>query len=76
MSLEIAILAEDGSPTDTEAHHGIRWCALDDLDKLSPPMPDGVKWYCRKAIQEISDWRLPIADAASAFSNPQPAIEN
>ena len=26
----------------------------DDLDKLSPPMTDAVKWYCRQAIEEIS----------------------
>ena len=25
-----------------------------DLDKLQPPMSDAVKWYCRKAIEEIS----------------------
>src|ERR1017187_6153821 len=29
----------------TEEHHDIRWCALDDLDKLSPPMTAAVKWY-------------------------------
>jgi len=43
-------------------HHDIRWCGVNDLDKLSPPMTDAVKWYCRRAIQEISDWRLPITD--------------
>jgi 8-oxo-dGTP pyrophosphatase MutT (NUDIX family) len=46
----------------TAEHHDIRWCRTDDLDQLSPPMSDAVKWYCRRAIQEISDWRLPIAD--------------
>ena len=46
----------------TEEHHDIRWCGVDDLEKLSPPMTDAVKWYCRRAIQEISDWQLPIAD--------------
>ena len=35
-------------------HHDIRWCGLADLEKLSPPMTDAVKWYCRKAIEEIS----------------------
>ena len=54
MSLDIAILGEDGSPTDTEEHHDIRWCGLADLDKLSPPMTDAVKWHCRKAIEEIA----------------------
>ena len=35
-------------------HHDIRWCTVDDLEKLSPPMMDSVKWYCRTAIEEIS----------------------
>jgi hypothetical protein len=26
------------------------------LDKLEPPMSGAVKWYCRKAIVEISRW--------------------
>jgi 8-oxo-dGTP pyrophosphatase MutT (NUDIX family) len=38
----------------TEEHHGIRWCSADELDKLKPPMSGAVKWYCRKAIEEIS----------------------
>lgn len=38
----------------TEEHHDIRWCSVEDLEKLSPPMTDAVKWYCRKAIEEIS----------------------
>ena len=37
-----------------EEHHDIRWCALDDLETLQPPMTDAVKWYCRQAIAEIS----------------------
>jgi 8-oxo-dGTP pyrophosphatase MutT (NUDIX family) len=35
-------------------HHDIRWCSAGELDKLSPPMTDAVKWYCRAAIREIS----------------------
>jgi len=38
----------------TEEHHAIRWCSAGELDKLQPPMSDAVKWYCRKAIEEIS----------------------
>ena len=38
----------------TEEHHDIRWCSADELDTLSPPMTDAVKWYCRQAIAEIS----------------------
>ncbi|MBI3851250.1 MAG: NUDIX domain-containing protein [Verrucomicrobia bacterium] len=37
----------------TAEHHDIRWCAADDLDKLQPPMSNAVKWYCRKALEEI-----------------------
>ena len=36
-----------------EEHHDIRWCNAGDLEKLQPPMSDAVKWYCRKAIEEI-----------------------
>jgi 8-oxo-dGTP pyrophosphatase MutT (NUDIX family) len=36
-------------------HHDIRWCSSQDLDKLDPPMDAAVKWYCRKAIEEIPD---------------------
>jgi 8-oxo-dGTP pyrophosphatase MutT (NUDIX family) len=35
-------------------HHDIRWCSAADLDTLQPPMSDAVKWYCRKAIEEVS----------------------
>ena len=38
----------------TAEHHDIRWCSAGEFDKLSPPMSDAVKWYCRKAIEEIS----------------------
>ena len=38
----------------TEEHHDIRWCSLDELEGLTPPMSDAVKWYCRKAVEEIS----------------------
>lgn len=36
-------------------HHDIRWCSSTELDALQPPMSDAVKWYCRKAIEEIGD---------------------
>jgi 8-oxo-dGTP pyrophosphatase MutT (NUDIX family) len=38
----------------TKEHYDIRWCRLEDLEKLSPPMSDAVKWYCHQAIEEIS----------------------
>jgi 8-oxo-dGTP pyrophosphatase MutT (NUDIX family) len=36
-------------------HHDIRWCTGADLDTLQPGMDAAVKWYCRKAIEEVSD---------------------
>ncbi len=36
-----------------EEHHDIRWCASAELDHLEPAMSNAVKWYCRKAIEEI-----------------------
>ncbi len=35
-------------------HHDIRWCASADLDTLQPPMSEAVKWYCRKALEELA----------------------
>jgi 8-oxo-dGTP pyrophosphatase MutT (NUDIX family) len=35
-------------------HHDIRWCTVHELETLQPPMSDAVKWYCLKAIGEIS----------------------
>jgi 8-oxo-dGTP pyrophosphatase MutT (NUDIX family) len=34
-------------------HRDIRWCSSADLDRLQPAMSNAVKWYCRKAIEEI-----------------------
>ena len=45
---------KDGKLTlATEEHHDINWCSRDDLEKLSPPMTDAVKWYCHRALDEI-----------------------
>jgi 8-oxo-dGTP pyrophosphatase MutT (NUDIX family) len=35
-------------------HHDIRWCTVQELETLQPPMSDAVKWYCQQAIEEIS----------------------
>ncbi len=42
-------------------HHHIRWCAPEDLDALRPAMSNAVKWYCRKAVEEVSGsgFRVP-----------------
>ena len=44
-----------------EEHHDIRWCASAELDELQPPMSAAVKWYCRKAVEEIPGWPARIA---------------
>jgi 8-oxo-dGTP pyrophosphatase MutT (NUDIX family) len=36
-------------------HHDICWCSAGELDKLHLPMDTAVKWYCRKAIEEVSN---------------------
>ena len=35
-------------------HHDIRWCSAGELEQLNPPMGRAVKWYCRKAIEEVA----------------------
>jgi hypothetical protein len=42
-------------------HHDIRWCAPEELDSLHPPMSNAVKWYCRKAIDEVSSGRPRVS---------------
>jgi 8-oxo-dGTP pyrophosphatase MutT (NUDIX family) len=37
-----------------EEHHDIRWCSAAELETLQPAMSNAVKWYCRKAIEEIA----------------------
>ncbi|MBI2947232.1 MAG: NUDIX domain-containing protein [Verrucomicrobia bacterium] len=41
-------------------HHEIRWCSAADLDSLSPPISEAVKWYCLKAIEELSHDGTPF----------------
>ena len=46
--------ATNSSPTLAQAeHHDIRWCSAAELDQLQPPTSHAVKWYCRKALEEI-----------------------
>ena len=44
-----------------EEHHDIRWCSAAGLDTLEPPMSNAVKWYCRKALEEIPGSRTRTA---------------
>jgi 8-oxo-dGTP pyrophosphatase MutT (NUDIX family) len=45
---------KDGKVTlAADEHHDIRWCSVAELGSLQPAMSDAVKWYCRKAIEEI-----------------------
>jgi 8-oxo-dGTP pyrophosphatase MutT (NUDIX family) len=41
-------------------HHDIRWCSAGDLDTLRPPMSNAVKWYCRKALEELKSSKSKI----------------
>ncbi|MCX8156856.1 MAG: NUDIX domain-containing protein [Verrucomicrobiae bacterium] len=34
-------------------HHAIRWCSVEDLESLTPPLRPAIKWYCQKALAEI-----------------------
>lgn len=43
-----------------EEHHDIRWCLSDELETLQPTMSNAVKWYCRKAIEEVSSARCQV----------------
>ncbi|PYI87294.1 MAG: NUDIX hydrolase [Verrucomicrobia bacterium] len=38
----------------TTEHHDIRWCSAADWEALQPPLSNAVKWYCRKALEEMS----------------------
>jgi len=40
-------------------HHQIRWCTAEELDALQPPVSEAVKWYARKAIEELSGLERP-----------------
>jgi 8-oxo-dGTP pyrophosphatase MutT (NUDIX family) len=44
-------------------HHDIRWCASEELDSLQPAMSDAVKWYGRKAMEEITFFTHPFGPA-------------
>ncbi len=35
-------------------HHAIRWCSREELDQLVPPLSEAVRWYCCKAMEEVS----------------------
>jgi 8-oxo-dGTP pyrophosphatase MutT (NUDIX family) len=44
-----------------EEHHDILWCSGEDLEKLQPTMSDAVKWYCRKALEEVSGAKCAVS---------------
>jgi 8-oxo-dGTP pyrophosphatase MutT (NUDIX family) len=57
---------KSGSATlAVEEHHDIRWCSAAELDTLQPAMSNAVKWYCRKAIQEVSGAECRVAGKAA-----------
>ncbi len=45
-------------------HHEIRWCSPDELETLNPAMSEAVKWYCLKAIEEVSDCESHLSKAS------------
>mgnify|MGYP001174051863 CR=1 FL=1 len=45
----------------TAEHHDIRWCSVEELDLLQPQMSDAVKWYCRKAVEEVSSLQFQVS---------------
>ncbi len=55
--------ARPGNGTVTlaaEEHQDIRWCGAQDLESLQPPVSAAVKWYCRKAIEEVGGEKLRV----------------
>ena len=50
----------------TEEHHDIRWVREEELNSLRPPMTHAVKWYCRKALEEVR----PNKGAAPNHNSP------
>jgi 8-oxo-dGTP pyrophosphatase MutT (NUDIX family) len=52
-----------------EEHHDIRWATSAELDELRPAMSNAVKWYCRKAIEEVS-----FADSLESQGSPGTAL--
>jgi len=51
-------------------HHDIRWCGCADLERLSPPISEAVKWYCQRAIGELSH---PEFEAVPSHQQARPA---
>ena len=47
-------------------HYDIRWCSIDELEKLEPPMTEAVKWYCQRAIKEVTDGACPGGQLTSS----------
>lgn len=37
-----------------DEHHDIRWLTGPELDRLAPPVSRAVKWYARKALEEVA----------------------
>jgi len=46
---------KNGQLTLAESEHlDIRWCSAEELASLQPQMDSAVKWYCQKALEEVS----------------------
>ena len=55
-------------------HLEIRWCAPLDLESLRPSMSDAVKWYCLKALEEMSGEGGEAAPHGSRFTAQSPCL--
>jgi 8-oxo-dGTP pyrophosphatase MutT (NUDIX family) len=42
------------TPTVSAEHHEVRWIGAPDLDALQPPLSAAIRWYCLKALGELS----------------------
>ena len=52
-------------------HHDIRWCASADLDGLRPAISQAVKWYCLKAIEEVSGSAFRVSGSGFGVSSSE-----
>ena len=34
-------------------HHELRWCTPEELETLQPPLDPPIRWYARKALEEV-----------------------
>ena len=55
-------------------HHEIRWCSAASLEELRPPISNPVRWYCLKAIEEMSALDAPKPFDESRFTDHESPV--